>query len=134
MRIAKGKTKFVYLPVTTSTVFTSGDAVAMSGGLVIEATSSTTPVLTIGLIRHSIASTDSNYATARLVEVEVPMEKGIIVEATTASATASNIGIEYDLSDARTVNLSGTSIKIFMPVTIVSSTLVQGFMKFLGSY
>jgi len=134
MRFAKGKTKFVYLPVTVSTTFTAGDAVAMSGGYVIEATSSTTPVLTIGLIRHTIASTDANYATARLVEVEVPLEKGAIVEAVTSSATASNIGIEYDLTDARTVNVGASSVKIFMPVTIVSAILIQGFMKFLGSY
>ena len=132
--IKKGKTKFMFLPVTTSTAFTAGDLVTATSGLLTAATSSTTAVLLIGVIRHTIASTDSDYATSRLVEVEVPVEKNTEWECVTASLVAGDLLAEVDLTDAHTVNRGASSVKVAKPTKVISATLGWFQFKFGGSY
>lgn len=132
--LKKGKTKFVYLPVTTSTAFTAGALVTFTSGLLVAATSSTASAAIVGVIRHTIASTDADYATARLVEVEVPIERFTEWEADTASAVATDIGVEEDLTDSLTVNRGAQSVKVFRITSLVSATKVRGNIKFAGSY
>ena len=72
---AQGKTKIVYLPVTTSTTFTEGDIVSFSSGYLIKATASTAALSHVGVVRKTITAADADYAVARKVPVEVPVEK-----------------------------------------------------------
>ena len=130
-----GKTKFVWLPVTTSTTFTAGDLVTFSSGLLVEATSSTAAGDIIGVIRHTIAATDSDYATARSVEVEVPVERYTTWEAAvTSGLVAGDIGTECDLTDQATVNRGASSIKAVRPIKVLSTTKGIFLVKFQGSY
>jgi len=130
-----GATKFVWLPVTTSTAFTKGALVTFTTGLLTAVTSSTAAADIVGVIRHTIASTDSDYATARLVEVEMPKERFTQWEADVSSGlVAADIGIEVDLTDSLNVNRGATSVKAFRTTRVLSTTKGIGFIKFMGSY
>lgn len=117
----KGKTKVMYFPVTTSTAFTDGDLVSFATGLITPATSSTTKH--VGVIRKTIASTDADYATARLVPVEVPVEKYVEwVADVTSGLVAADIGLYVDLTDARTVDRSASTVDALLCTGVISST------------
>lgn len=135
VKLRRGKTKFVYLPVTTSTALTADTFVTFSSGLLVAATSSTATADLIGVIRHAIASTDSDYATARSVEVEVPVERNTEWEIDVSSGlVAGDILKEVDLTDAATVNRAASSIKIVRATKVLSTTKGVFFVKFQGSY
>lgn len=131
----KGKTRFQYLPMTASTTATKGYIMTLSSGLLVVATSSTTPVLMEGVIRHTIASTDSDYATSgRLVEVETPLEKGVVWEGDTASLVSTDIGVEVDLTDGGTVNRGASSVKVAKAVGVISATKGLFYLKLNYGY
>lgn len=133
-RLFKGKTKFIYLPVTESTAMVAGDLVEMTTGKVALADDNDTMLM--GVIRHTIASTDADYASARLVEVEVPVERHVIWEANDLSGTfsASDIGGEYGISDQNTLDQTDTTNKVFLVTEFINTSLVRGFLKINGSY
>jgi hypothetical protein len=120
----QGATKIMYLPVTTSTVLTEGALVAFSSGLLIAATSSSNSQDIVGVVRKTIAATDADYATARLVPVEVPTEMYVTWQANvTSGLVAADIGLYCDLTDSLTVNRGASSLDIAVPVKVISSTL-----------
>src|SRR5436853_4125787 len=130
VKLRKGKTKFVYLPVTTSTALTVDTLVTFTSGLLVAATSSTATADLIGVIRHGIASTDSDYATARSVEVEVPVERLTEWEMDVSSGlVAGDILKEVDLTDAANVNRGASSIKIVRATKVLSTTKGMFFIK-----
>ena len=123
-----GKTKTIYLPVTTSTTFTAGDIVAFSSGYLIKATSSTAALAHIGVIKKTIAATDSDYAVARSVPVEVPCETNVIWEApVTSGLVAADVGLLVDLTDAATINRGASTYDAAMVMKVISST--KGLFK-----
>lgn len=131
----KGKTKVMFMPVTTSTAITKGSLVQFSSGLLIAATSSTIPGLLEGVLVKTIAATDADYATARSVAVEVPVEKHVVWESdVTATLVVGDIGAEVDLTDANNVNRGASSIKIAKCVSFISTTKGLFYLKFGGSY
>lgn len=135
-KLNKGKTKFVYLPVTTSTVLAVDSLVTFSSGLLIQAVGNSTAAADIiGVVRHAIASTDSDYATARSIEVEVPVERFTewLADYTT-TLVAGDIGIEIDLTDSKTANRGGTTQKIVRTTKVLSATKGICWIKFQGSY
>ena len=78
----QGKTKFMYFGSTASQAITAGAVVALSSGRLIPAANDTDPSVIVGVIRHTIATTDTAYLTAGTpVEVEVPVEKMVVWEA-----------------------------------------------------
>lgn len=130
-----GKTKTAYWPVTTSTAITKGAIVSLSSGLLIAATSATTNLTHIGVIKKTIASTDSDYATARLVPVEVPVEKNVEWTADfTASLVAGDIGTEADLTDSLTVNRAASAVDCAYIKDVISTTKGVVILKLMGSY
>jgi hypothetical protein len=96
----KGKTKFMYFPMTASTAVLAGEVMALSGGKLIIATATTAPELIVGVLRHKIAATDADYATdLRLVEIEVPVEKNVEWEiGVTGTLAVTDIGTYKDLT------------------------------------
>lgn len=119
----KGKTKTEWLPVTTSTAISKGAIVSWSSGLLIAATSSTTALSHAGVIKRAIASTDTDYASSRLVPVEVPVEKNVwwLADVTATLATTDNGG-EFDLTDSLTVNRGASSVDAVIMKGFVSTT------------
>ncbi len=119
----RGKTKTEWLPVTTSTAFAKGDIVSWASGLLIPATSSTTALSHVGVIKRAIASTDSDYATARLVPVEVPTDKEVIWRApVTSGLVAADVGLLVDLTNAGVINRAASSIDAAQVHGVFSTT------------
>ena len=122
-KLKQGKTKFMWLPVTTSTALTTGALVAFSSGLLIAATSTTASHAIVGVIRHTIASTDSDYATSRLVEVEVPVQLNTVWEAdVTSGLVAADIGLYVDLTNSLTINRGGSTYDVAQCIKVISTT------------
>lgn len=133
--LKKGKVKTVYLPVTTSTAFTKDTIVTFSAGLLTVGAAGTASADVIGVIRKTIASTDSDYATARLVPVDVPVERFTEWEAdVTATLVAADVMKEVDLTDAATVNRAASSVKAIRISKFLSTTKALVWIKFQGSY
>lgn len=118
-----GKTKTIEFPKAASTAFTIGQLVAFDGsGNITPATSSST--LLVGVVQKTVTSTDTDYALNTPIPVEVPVEKYAEFIADTTGAAASNVGGQYDLTDANNVNLSGTSRKVVTVTRLISATKV----------
>jgi len=121
--LKQGRTKLMWLPVTASTAITKQKLVAWSSGKLIEATSTTPSYNIAGVLKHTIASTDSDYATSRLVEVEVPVEKFVVWEADVTSGLAtSSLGNYYDLTDGGHVATTASTYDIVQCVKYISAT------------
>ncbi len=119
----QGKTKLMWLPVTTSTALSAGALVTFSSGKLIAATSTTVGSDIVGVLRHTIAATDADYATARLVEVEVPVEKNVVWTAdVTSGLVAADIGLYQDLTDSLTVNRGASTYDIVQCTKVLSAT------------
>lgn len=131
-----GRTKLINVPVTTSTVMTTGSLVAYNTttGLVVAATSGTAVVQLVGVARKTILTTDADYATARSILVEVPLDKNVEWEADTSSAVAADVGSEVDLTDASTVNRGAVAVKAVQIRAVPSATKVFVVLKLGGSY
>ena len=119
-----GKSKIVYLPVTPSTAIAEGSIVSFSSGYLIAATSSTTALSHAGVLRKTIAATDADYAVARTVPVEVPVEKNVVWEApVTSGLVAADVGLLVDLTNAYTIDRSASTIDAAQVVKVLSTTL-----------
>ena len=118
-----GKTKLAYYPVTPSTAMADGDIVSLSSGYLIKAISSTSALSHVGVVRKTITSADADYAVARTVPVEVPLEKNVIWEApVTSGLVAADVGLLVDLTDAGTINRGASTYDAAQVVKVISST------------
>jgi len=133
-RKVNGKTKWIHLPVTPSTVLAEGSLVRFTSGKLVAAGAATAAADLVGVLRHGIAATDADYASDRLVEVEVPLEKHVVYEAEAVAAVASDVGVEVDLVDADTIDRSASAVKVTKVVRVLSTTKVLVWLKLNGSY
>lgn len=119
----KGKTKVVWLPVTASTAIAQGAIVSWSSGKLIAATSSTTALSHVGVLKKTIATTDADYADERLVPVEVPVEKNVEwIGDVTSGLVAADRGLEVDLTDASTINRAASTVDAALVREVLSTT------------
>lgn len=119
----QGKTKIKWLPVTTSTAIGKGALVAWSSGTLIAATSSTAPSTHAGVLVKAIAATDSDYATARLVAVEVPVETDVEWQCdVTSGLVAADIGLFCDLTSSTHVNRGSSTYDAVQITRVISTT------------
>jgi len=89
----------------------------------VAATSTTNPKDIAGVIKHAITSSDSDYASDRLVEVEVPIEKFVVYEAdVTSGLVAADIGAYQDLTNSTTVNRGASTYDVVQCVKVISTT------------
>jgi len=134
VKLIAGEVKNVFLPVTTSTAFTKDTLVEITSGLVGVADDNDTALA--GVIRKTIASTDTDYATARRVPITVPTQRHCIWEIDTGGSFAAGTdeGIEFGISDAGTLDHSDTTNDVFLVTRVISATKVQGYLKINGSY
>lgn len=116
-----GKPKVEWYPVTTSTAFSAGDLVYMVSNLLAKADSTSGDH--VGVILKTIASTDSDYATARKVPVLVCDEEAKwLVDVGTGTLTTAMIGNTYDLKDENEIDVSAQAKNVVTVVGFVSST------------
>jgi len=113
----------MWLPVTPSTAISAGALVAFSSGKLIPATSTTAPSAIVGVLKKAITSSDPDYASDRLVAVEVPVEKNVVWEADVTSGLAStSVGAFYDLTDSVTVKTTSSTYDVVQCVKYISAT------------
>jgi len=118
-----GRTKNISYPVTPSTEIAAGSLVVFSSGYLVAATSSTHAYETAGVLVKAIASTDDDYADARTVEVQVPIENYTEWEApVTSGLVAADVGLFQDLTDAVTVNRGSSTYDIAQCIKVLSTT------------
>lgn len=135
-RVYKGKSKVVYLPVTTSLALTKDTLVEFTSGRIAAADADETADNIAGALVKTIATTDSDYATARRVGVRVPCEKHVVWEADATGFTAGGTdeGVEYGISNSETVDQTETTAKAFKVTEVISATKVRGYLKVNGAY
>ena len=130
----QGKTKFMWYPVTVSTTFSKGGLVCQNvgTGTLIEATATTAGPVILGVLRHAITAADADYAVARSVEVEVPVEKNVIwscTEVGTGTAAAADLGTFADIDDNLSIDVDNSTYDIFFITAVVSQTDVRGILN-----
>jgi hypothetical protein len=133
--VVRGKTKEIQLPVTTSTAIAEGALLTFTTGKLVAAGAATAATAIVGILKKTIAATDDDYASDRLVTVIVPVEKHVVYEAdVTSGLVAADIGLEQDLTDASTVDRAASSVDVVKCVGVISSTKGLFFVKINGSY
>lgn len=131
----KGRTKTEWFPVTTSTALVKGTLVEFTSGLIAGADADETAGGVRGVLAKEIATTDTDYASSRKVPVIVPLDKHVVWEADgTGTFAATDIGVEYGISDSGTVDKAETSTVHFLMTEFLSATKVRGYLKINGSY
>lgn len=129
----KGLTRVEWLDVTVSTAFAKDSLVEWTSGYIAVADDNDTDVA--GVIIKTIASTDSDYATARKVPVLVPVERHVVWEADTADTyvVATHQGVECGIVDASNLDLDDSTNDVFRPIS-GSGSKVRGYLKVNGAY
>ena len=104
--------------------------VGLSSGQLIPHVAGTAGAAAVGVIRHAITATDTEYTTQSNVEVEVPIELNVewIVDVdATAALVLTDIGSFFDLSSvagtlSSAVDTSQSDEDIFQCVGFISAT------------
>lgn len=127
-----GKTKTLWLPVKASTAIAKGSILAWGtggdAGKLIPATAATTALASVGVLKKTILATDADYAVARTVPVEVPVEKNVLWEGdVTSGLVAADVGLEVDLTDCSTIDRSASTIDAAIVAKVISTT--KGLFK-----
>lgn len=133
--IKKGRSKLVWLPVTTSTVLTRDSLVTFSSGLLVATTAGTASLDIMGVTPRAITAADSDYATARLIPVRMPTERFTLWEAdVTATLVTTDVGTEVDLTNSTTVNRAAGSVDAVKVMKFLTTTKALVMIKFNGAY
>lgn len=124
------------LPVTPSTVLAKNSLVTFTSGKLVAATAGTASVDIIGIYEgKAIASTDADYAVDRLIGIKIPTGRFFLVEAdVTSGLVATDVGGEFDLTDASTVNRGASSVDVVRCVRRISATKGLFWLKTQGAY
>lgn len=134
-KLYKGRTKQEWFPVTTSTALAKDTLVEFTSGLIAAADADETAGGVRGVLVKAITAADADYATARTVAVQVPLDKHTVWEADgTGTFVATDIGTEFGISDSGTVDKTETSTVHFLMTEFISATKIRGYLKINGSY
>jgi len=121
--LAKGDAKVMWFPKVASTAIAVGDLLYADGSGAVQPADSTSGDH-IGVCMKTIAATDSDYASTTMIPVLVPYddtEFEVDVDTGTALTTAM-VGNRYDLTDANSLNVGGTSKKVVTITKFISAT------------
>lgn len=130
-----GAVKTEWFPVTTSTALVKGTLVEFTSGLIAAADADETAVNVVGVLKKTIATTDTDYASARNVPVLVPVHRHVIWEADgTGTFAATDIGTEFGISDSATVDKAETTTVCFKMTGFISASKIRGYLKINGAY
>lgn len=112
-----------------STAFSWGDPVYVdSDGYLDLAVAATAASAIVGVILETVASTDSDYASTRMVAVDVPRkgDNGDLFRAQVGTGTAAqtNVGETHDLTSGSKVDLNATSTNVIKVQRFLTTTEV----------
>lgn len=137
VEVHAGKVKNIRLPVTVSTAFAERSLVEMTSGKVGVADDN--DILLKGIIVGAIVAADTDFADVRKVEIQVPMEANVEYRFTeqTGFTAAADIGLEFGISDAVTLDQSDTTNVVAKVISVngpsTSQTIVCN-LKIDGNY
>jgi len=136
-RLHRGKTKFMWFPVTASTAFSEGDIVYWNVGsnALLEGADGINNSVMVGVIRHAIASTDDDYADTRNVEVEVPVEKWVEWSCDTVgtgTVAAADVGTYADIDGGGEIDVDNSTYDVFYITRVVTSSTTAGAAEVHG--
>lgn len=111
-----------------STEFAFNDVVTRdANGRLAKATASTPRSELLGLIQATISSTDSNYASTKVVPVlEFNEEAEFEADVDTGTAVSTMVGKRFDLNDHNGLNVQKEGQKHFQVTGFVSASKVRG--------
>lgn len=118
----------VWMPKTASTLFTKNSVVGFTSGQLVNAGTEI-----VGVIKRDVVATDGDYASASDVPVEI-WYPGALIEAdvTVGSASATSVGVKYDIDTSTSpylgITTSGTSNKVFLVLKVITSLKVLGMV------
>lgn len=123
-----GEAEILPFKKTASEAFAFNDVVTKgSTGYITKATASTPRSEVLGLIQRTVASTDSDYASNTVVEVQMLDEDAIFEgDVGTGSAVQAMVGKKFDLKDENELNVNSQIVKLFEITSILSTTKVRG--------
>jgi len=126
MKRQTGAPNIQYFKKKVSTVFTNGGLVSIdTNGFLVPATASS--INHIGLILQTITATDTDYAVASYVMVDVARATDVFISEVSAGTVAQTaVGAYYDLnSTGDKVDLSATTTKqVFVVEVLVAQSQV----------
>ena len=122
-QLYSGKPRVEWYPKLASTAIAVGDLLYADGSGAVQPADATSGDH-IGVCMKTIAATDSDYASTTSIPVMVPTDDTtFLVDVDTGTAlTAAMIGSRYDLTDANSLNVGGTSKLVVTIVKFVSAT------------
>ena len=118
----------MHLPVAASAgAMAKGSLVAFASGTLVLATNTVESYYIVGVLRKEVTTADSDYATARLLQVEVPVEKNVVWEADVKVGTlvAGSVGLYFDLTtadDGSGIDQSASALDIALCVKYISAS------------
>ena len=123
-----GNVHIEYYQKTASTVFALNEPVYLGTAGTLLAYTPGVAAPWIGLIKKTIAATDSDYASTTRVPVEVGnYDTEYEIDATTTAAAQTDVGEYVDYVTAtRSVNVGATAQNDFYVTGFISTTLVIG--------
>ena len=120
----RGNFHIEWYPKKASTTFALWDLVYADGSGAVQPADATSGDH-IGVCLKTIAATDSDYASNTLIPVLVPSDSRAEFEVdvdTGTALTTAMVGSRYDLTDANSLNVGGTSKKVVTITKFVSAT------------
>lgn len=122
-QLYSGHPRVEWYPKKASTAIAVGDLLYADGSGAVQPADSTSGDH-IGICMKAIASTDSDYASTTSIPVLVPTDDTLFkVDVDTGTAlTTAMVGSRYDLTDANSLNVGGTSKKVVTIVKYISAT------------
>src|SRR5690349_10387816 len=111
--LKNGRSVFEWYPKVASTAFSVGAAVKPDGsGNVTPVAADNTTNNVVGICMKKVASTDSDYASNTLIPIQkVGYDQIFLADVGAGTASASNVGLQYDFTDSLTVDLGATDHK-----------------------
>lgn len=133
----QGKVKIMYFPMAASAgAMVAGTLMKLASGVLAVADNAVAGYNIVGVLKKSITTADADYAVARLVAVEVPVEKNVVYEAPVNVGTlaTTSVGLYFDLSTddlGLSVDQSASSLDICL-CTKFKTTALGEFILNIG--
>jgi len=124
--LKKGKPTVEYFPKAASTAFAVNSLVYSNAAGEITPADSTSGDH-IGVCLRVVTSGDDDYASETMVPVMIPDANTVFEAEVAGTLTTEMIGLQYDLTDADTVNVAAQSKKVVTCVGYISAT--KGLFK-----
>lgn len=133
----QGKVKIMYFPMASSAgAMAVGTLMKLASGVLAVADNAVASYNIVGVLKKAITTADADYALARLVAIEVPVEKNVVYEAPVNVGTlaTTSVGLYFDLSTddlGLSVDQSASALDICL-CTKFKTTVLGEFILNIG--